>query len=76
MSILKAEIYGVKESNKWDARGYIYCWYYRIIDTRTNKVITSDNSGGGLSIIAAALHSMQSIEQALRMGLEVKGRKP
>jgi len=71
---IKAQVYCRKEPNKWDRRGYIYCWYYRVINTETGNVLASDNTADWRRMIDSALHDLGAIRHCANLGILKKSR--
>ena len=67
--MIRAQVYCHKEKNEWDRRGYIYCWYYRVIDTETGKVLASDNTGNFRLILESASMDIQAIKRCVSIGI-------
>jgi hypothetical protein len=70
----KAQVYCRKEQNQFDRRGYIYCWYYRVINMNTGKVLASDNTGNWQKMIDAALRDLNAIRQCASLGILKESR--
>lgn len=71
---IRAQLYCHKEPNKWDRRGYIYCWYYRVYDANTGNVLASDNSGDYRSISSQMVRDLEAIWHCARLGILKKSR--
>jgi hypothetical protein len=70
----KAQVYCRKEPNKFDRRGYIYCWYYRVVNTDTGRVMASDNTGNWRLMIDNALRDLDAIRHCASLGILKKAR--
>ena len=70
----KAQVYCRKEHNKWDRRGYIYCWYYRVINIETGDIMSSDDTGNWQKMIDAALRDVGAIRHCSKLGILKKSR--
>jgi hypothetical protein len=70
----KAQIYCRKETNHWDRRGYVYCWYYRVINTETGKVMASDNTADWRKVVDGALRDLEAIRHCAKLGILKKAR--
>ena len=70
----KAQVYCHKEPNQFDQRGYIYCWYYRVINTDTGNVLASDNTGNWRKMIDTAVRDLGAIRHCARLGILKKSR--
>lgn len=57
-----------KEDNKFARRGYIYCWYYKIIDD-TGNVLKTDNTGNFHGLLDQALWQQKVIVDAYNAGI-------
>lgn len=71
---IRAKVYCHKEANKFDRRGYIYCWYYRVINTETGNVLASDNTGNWRSILDDAIRDVNAISHCAKLGILKKSR--
>ena len=71
---IRAQLYCHKEPNKWDRRGYIYCWYYRVIDTGTGNVLASDNTADWRKMFDAALRDVSAARHCAKLGILKKRR--
>ena len=72
--MIRVKIYGIKESNKWDHRGYIYCWYYKVYNTETGNVLASDNTGSFRKIFEAAMKDFEAIRRCHKLGILKESR--
>jgi hypothetical protein len=70
----KAQVYCRKEPNKFARRGYIYCWYYRVINTETGNVMASDNTADWRRMIDAAMRDLEAIRHCASLGILKKAR--
>jgi hypothetical protein len=66
---IKAQVYCRKEPSKFDRRGYIYCWYYRVFNTETGKVLASDNTADWRRMVDSALHDLTAIRHCASLGI-------
>lgn len=71
---IKANVYCVKEANRFDRRGYIYCWYYEVINTETGNVLASDNTGDWRKMLDSALRDLVAIRRCAKLGILKKAR--
>jgi hypothetical protein len=72
--VIRAQLYCRKEENRWNHRGYIYCWYYRVINTDTGNVLASDNTGNWQKMLDAALIDLAAISHCAKLGILKKSR--
>lgn len=72
--MIRAQIYCRKEQNRWDHRGYIFNWYYRVINTDTGNILASDNTGNFHSIFNSALRDLDAIQHCAKLGILKKAR--
>ena len=70
----KAHVYCRKEYTKFDRRGYMYCWYYKVINTETGKIMASDNTADWSLILNTALRDVAAIRRCSRLGILKKAR--
>lgn len=72
--VIKAQLYCRKEDNSFDRRGYIYCWYYRVINTETGNVLASDNTGNWQKMLNAANRDLAAIRHCAKLGILKESR--
>lgn len=71
---IRAQLYCRKEHNRWDYRGHIYCWYYRVYDANTGNVLASDNTGNFQKMFDAMMHDLKAIQHCAKLGIVKKSR--
>lgn len=71
---IKAQLYCRKETNRFNHRGYIYCWYYRVFDAETGNVLASDNTGDWQKMLDAVLADAAAIRHCAKLGILKKSR--
>jgi hypothetical protein len=72
--MIRAQIYAHKDDNKFDRRGYIYCWYYRVYNTDTGNVLASDNTGDFGKMFDSAMRDLKAISHCAQLGVLKKSR--
>jgi len=71
---IRAQIYCHKETTKFDRRGHMYCWYYRICDVDTGNVLASDNTANFQKMFDAAMRDLDAIRHCAKLGILKKSR--
>jgi hypothetical protein len=74
MSAIRAQVYCHKEPNHFRPEGYLYNWYYEVINTETGNVLASDNTGDGYGMLAAAMRDLDAIAHCAKLGILKKSR--
>jgi hypothetical protein len=71
---IRAQVYCHKEQNKFSRKGYIYNWYYRVLNTDTGNVLASDNTADFQRIFNSAMRDLDAIRHCASLGILKKSR--
>ena len=71
---IRAQIYCRKETTRFDLRGHMYCWYYRVYDADTGNVLASDNTADFQKMFDAAMRDLNAIRHCAKLGIVKKSR--
>ncbi|WP_426940273.1 hypothetical protein [Pseudarthrobacter sp. S6] len=72
--VIRAQLYCRKEKTRFDRRGHMYCWYYRVFDAETGNVLASDNTASWQKMMDAMLRDLAAIRHCARLGILKKSR--
>ena len=71
---IKGQVYCRKEPNRFASKGYIYCWYYQVVNADTGNVLASDNTADWRGMLDNALRDVHAIRHCAKLGILKKSR--